>query len=70
MNKLSLVIEEAIQEALITGKRTIKLNNNITIEAEWEEWEQNSNYDVIAIYIIENGIIKFTYQIEDTKIEA
>ena len=70
MNKLSEAIEQATQECIRTGSEEIKLNDNISIMATWESWEKDNNFDVIGIYIYENGIIKFYYQLEETKTES
>jgi len=34
--------------------------------ADWEIWDKNNGYDVISVYIKENGVIKFNYQDDGT----
>ena len=70
MNKLSKAIEQATQECIRTGSGEMELNNNISVGATWESWEEDNNFDVIGIYIYENGVIKFYYQLEETKTES
>jgi hypothetical protein len=72
MNKLSQAINNAILQCQLSGSCSgIRLydSNDTCISAEWEEWEVDSGYDVITIYVYqEGGIIKFNYQVEETKI--
>ena len=70
MNELSKAIEQATQECIRTGSGEMELNNNISVGATWESWEEDNNFDVIGIYIYENGVIKFYYQLEETKTES
>ena len=66
MNKLSEVIEQAKQDCILTGCSRIELNNNIKIYADWVTIEKdNKDFDIVEIIIIENGICKFKYQLED-----
>ena len=69
MNKLSLAIEECINECKESGNGYIELKEN-TIKAEWEEWELDFKHDVITVYIYQNNVVKFRYQLEETKMEA
>ena len=70
MNKLSEVIEQATQECIRTGSGEMELNNNISVGATWESWEENDSFDTIGIYIYENGVIKFYYQLKEILIES
>ena len=70
MNKLSESIEQATQECIDTGSGKVEVDDNIKIYAEWEEYENNYNYDVVTIHIVENGICKFKYQLKETKTES
>lgn len=67
MNKLSEAIEQAKKECLENGNGEVKVNENITIFADWENCEVDDNYSLVAIYIYENNISKFYYQLEETK---
>lgn len=66
MNKLSKAIEWAVDECLQSGSGHLEVDENIEISAEWVTWYENRNFDVVAIYIYENKVIKFSYQIEET----
>ena len=57
MNILSSLIEAAVQECRECGSGRVE-KGNIEICAEWED-------DNIAIYILENGIIKFDYKLKE-----
>lgn len=72
MYKFVNSINEAIDQCKWNGNGEVKLNDEekTTISAEWEEMENDNNYDVITIYIYQNGIINFRYQIEETKVKA
>ena len=70
MNELSKAIEQATQECIRTGSGEMELNNNISVGATWESWEEDNNFDIIGIYIYENGVIKFYYQLEETKTQS
>ena len=68
-------ILESIKSAIVSCKlngssEKIKLydNYNTIISAEWEEWEVDSGYDVVTIYVYQNDIIEFRFQIEETKV--
>ena len=78
MNKISLAIEECVRDCKESGDGYIELNDkeNTIIMAEWEEleeWESENDesdcmYDVITVYIKQNHVIKFKYQLEETKV--
>lgn len=71
MYKLTESINQAINQCKETGAGDyIYLNdtNNTKISFDWEEWEVDNNYDIITIYIYQNNIIQFTFQVEETKI--
>ena len=77
MNNLSLAIEECVNDCKGSGDGYIELNDkeNTIIIAEWEEWESENDksdcmYDVITVYIRQNHVIKFRYQLEETKVEG
>ena len=70
MNKLSGAIEQAKQECLQVGSGEVKISDNISVGATWETWEENDSFDVVGIYIYENGVIKFYYQLEETLTES
>ena len=72
MNKLSLAIEECVNDCKESGDGYIELNDkeNTIIIAEWESENDKSDcmYDVITVYIKQNHVIKFRYQLEETKV--
>lgn len=67
MNKLSEAIEQAKQNCITFGNDDIRIDDQITIIAEWEEWDKNNNYDTVTIYIYDSNIVKIRYQLEDTR---
>ena len=66
-NKLSQAINEAIQDTKNNSNAEVRVSDNIVIGAEWETYEGCPTYDVVGIYIYEDDIIKFSYQMEETK---
>jgi len=72
MYKISNSINEAIRQCLDFGNSKICLldKEKTVIFAEWEQWEQDNNYDVVSISIYQGGINKFNYQVEETKVKA
>ena len=72
MYKLTDSINKVIKQCLDYGSGEVCLldGEKTVIFAEWEQWEDNNNYDVISISIYQAGINKFNYQVEETKIEA
>lgn len=67
MNKLSKAIEQAKKDCLDTGNGDIRIDDQITVVAEWEEWKDNDKFDVVTIYIYDENIVKIRYQLEETK---
>lgn len=67
MNKLSKAIEQAKKDCFYDGNGDIRIDDQITIRSEWEEWEFDDKYDVITIYIYDSNIVKIRYQLEETK---
>lgn len=65
-------IEEAIEKCRINGNGRVecKDKDDTFIHTDWEELEGNPRYDAISVYIYQEGIIKFYYQEESTKVEA
>lgn len=70
MNTLSIAIEDAVNICLDCGRGAVDLNDNVTVSAEWEPWEEDSRFTIIVVYIIEKGVIKFRYPLVDTKVES
>lgn len=72
MYKFVNFINEAIDKCKQNGNGEIKLHDEekTVISAEWEEMENDNSYDIITIYIYQNGIIVFRYQIEETKVQV
>ena len=68
MYKLTKAIEDAIQKCLETGAGSVFFDN-IEVSADWAEWDECNGFDVVEITIYKYGIIKLTYQIEETKVE-
>lgn len=68
INKLSKAIEEAIRDVEIFGSSKVRIGNDTLIEGEWEAMEGNSNCAIVSIYILKDGIVKFKYQDESTKV--
>ena len=67
---LSSGINESIQQCLDNGAGEIQVGNNVIIQTEWESLDSTENYDVVTIYMLEDGVIKLRYQEEETKVEA
>ena len=70
MYNISHSIEKSIEQCLSNGNGEIIMNDSTTIQSTWEEWDQDSNYDMVTIYIYEDSVIKFRYQVEETKIDG
>lgn len=72
MFKFTKSIEEAVKQCQEFGGSTINLNdeNKTWVNTEWEPFDNDNNYDVVTVYIGQNGIIRFKYQIEETKTKA
>jgi len=70
-NKLAEAINSAVIDCMNTGSGVskVKEHEHIEVLADWETWDKNSSYDVISVYIKENGIIKFNYQDDGTIVE-
>lgn len=63
------LIEQAINDCKLYGNAEIHTDyEGETIYSEWEAWDKNSKYDVIAVYFYLDGIEKYHYQIEETKV--
>ena len=67
MNILSKIIEEAVRDCVEFGRGYEELDN-VIISAEWESYSKDSNYDVVVVYIIEDGVVKFNYELDETKV--
>lgn len=67
---ISHSIEKSIEQCLVAGSSEIIVNDNTIIQSTWEEWDKDSNYDMVTIYIYEDNVIKFRYQVEETKIDG
>lgn len=70
MYNISNSINKSIEQCLTNGSSEIIMNDNTTIQSTWEEWDQDSNYDMVTIYIYEDNVVKFRYQVEETKIDG
>lgn len=70
MYKLTKSINQAVQECLEIGPSTINLEDtdNTIINTYWEPFKQDEKYDVVTVYISQNGLDLFNYQIEETKV--
>ena len=62
-------ITEAVNNCYENGEGRADVNKEIKINANWEDWDEDSKYSVMGIYIYENGIIKFYYQDVNTLVE-
>lgn len=69
MNKLGKAVNDAVIECMNNGSGNVKMNDEITVKTEWETWEEDERYDVITIYVYQNGIDRLCYQDADTKVE-
>lgn len=70
MNELSRAINQVIEDTLAVGNGIAELtNSSASIKGAWEEYEGCPNYDIIGISFYEDDVVKFKYQIEDTKIK-
>ena len=67
INKLSQAIDQAIQETKNNGSAEVRVSENVVIGAEWETYDDCPDYDVVGLYFYENDIVKFNYQVGDTK---
>lgn len=67
VNILSKIIEEAVRDCVEFGSGYEELDN-VIISAEWESYSKDSNYDVVVVYIIEDGVVKFNYELDETKV--
>ena len=70
MYSISNSINKSIEQCLTNGDSEIIVNDNTIIQSTWEEWDKDSNYDMVTIYIYEDSVIKFRYQVEETKMDA
>ena len=73
MNNLSLAIEECVNDCKVSGSGYVLLKDGVNetfIQANWEDFELDFKYDVITVYIYQNEVIKFKYQIEETKVKC
>jgi len=70
MNKLSQAIQRAVDECIQSGNSNIEVDENVTVEASWVAYYEDTNFDVVAIYIYENGVLRFSYPINETKTKA
>jgi len=71
--QITKAIYEAIKSCEINGVCSgIKLHDlhHTKISADWEVWEVDNYYDVITVYIYQNDVIKFNYQVPETKIKG
>jgi len=68
MNSLSQAIETAVQDCINYGNGEASIGNDksTTIKALFEEWEEDSEYIAVTVYIYLAGVIKFSYQLEET----
>ena len=67
---ISHSIEKSIDQCLVVGSSKIDVDDNTTIQSTWEEYDEDGNYDMVTIYIYENNVIKFRYQVKETKIDG
>lgn len=67
---ISHSIEKSIDQCLVAGSSKIDVDDNTTIQSTWEEYDEDGNYDMVTIYIYENNVIKFRYQVKETKIDG
>lgn len=67
MYALSDTIKDAIENCVVYGSGDISLDN-LSVVTEWENWDECSDFDVVTVYIYENGVIKIRYQEQETKV--
>ena len=67
MSSSRKIIEEAVRDCVEFGSGSEELDN-VIISAVWESYSKDSNYDVVVVYIIEDGVVKFNYELDETKV--
>lgn len=70
MNSLSKAIQQAVEECLRNGNGCSEANEDVTIESTWVSWHEDTSYDVVAVYIYDNEVLRFSYQLDETHIKA
>ena len=69
MYNLTSKINEAVQDCITNGSSQVVIDGKehvIIINAEYEPMDGNKYHDIVTVYISEDGIDKFRYQIEET----
>lgn len=59
-SNLAILIERAIDDCFYDGEAKVDDGNGICIFAEWIDSKRNG-YSVIHLTIIENAVVKFSY---------
>lgn len=65
MNKLSKAIEKAVEETKDFGSANVQVGCKVSVLSEWESLDSDTSVDVVTIYILEDDVIKFRYQVAD-----
>ena len=68
-NELSKAIQDAVTETVLYGSGNIKLDDNVTIQGEWETMEGKDGWDVVTIYIYRDNVMVFDYQCPITAVK-
>jgi len=66
-SNLIYLIQEAIDECYYSGCGKSKNSNGIEVNADWID-SQRSGYSLIHLTILENGIVKFSYDDYGTEV--
>jgi hypothetical protein len=69
-SKLAEKIIEAVENCNVSGAGHVRIDEHFDIRTEWEDWEEDSAYNVITIYIYRDGVNKLYYQDVSTLIKA
>jgi len=68
MYKLTKGINKAIEECKESGEGKVILDEDTQVIAAWSEYYADGDFDIILIHIYQQGVIKFSYAIEETKV--
>ena len=60
-SNLVCLIEEAINNCYYNGEANVKDDRGMSISAEWVDSTKRRGYTLIHLVIMENGVIKFSY---------
>lgn len=68
MFTLSKIIDNVVKDCIDFGSGVAELDNLI-IDAVWETYSKDENYDVVALYFLENDVIKLKVELKETLTE-